>query len=78
MSTATASLVSDFTEQIGETAGCVWRVLHDHGPQSMTRLSKLVDAPQPLVHAAVGWLAREDKLEFETEGRTRVVSLREV
>lgn len=63
-------------EQIGEVAGLVWHVLAERDGQSLTALKKAVDAPSDLVLAAVGWLAREGKLEFVTSGRTMSVSLR--
>lgn len=62
-------------EQIGETAGHVWRVLSESGPLSLTKLTKEVDAPKDLVMQALGWLAREDKIVIEEDGRTKVVSL---
>jgi len=62
-------------EQIGETAGQIWRVLNEEGPLSLTKLTKEVDAPKDLVMQALGWLAREDKIAIEEEGRTKVVSL---
>jgi len=51
-------------------------VLADHGGQSLTALKKSIDAPAELVVAAVGWLAREGKLDFATSGRSVKVSLR--
>jgi len=63
-------------DQIGETAGAVWHVLAEHGGQRLTALKKSIDAPAELVVAAVGWLAREGKLDFATSGRSVKVSLR--
>jgi hypothetical protein len=63
-------------EMIGNTAGEVWRVLSERGGQTLAGLKKSVDAPDDQVMLAVGWLAREEKLEFETNGRTVTVSLR--
>ena len=65
-------------ELIGETAGDIWRVLHERGSQTLAGIKKSVDASEELALLAVGWLSREDKLEFETNGRTISVSLREV
>jgi hypothetical protein len=72
MATATISCV----EQIGETAGIVWKHLDAHGPQKMTQLVKSVDAPRDTLMQALGWLAREDKICIDEDGRARVVSLR--
>jgi hypothetical protein len=42
---------------------------------SVSRLVKEIDAPRDIVMQALGWLAREDKIDIE-DGRSRVVSLR--
>jgi hypothetical protein len=63
------------SEAIGHTAGEVWKVLDDRGQQTVAGLKKAVDAPDELVLAALGWLAREDKLAFAANGRSISVSL---
>jgi hypothetical protein len=63
--------------QIGETAGTIWQVLNAKGPLTIAKLVKEIDAPRDVVMQALGWLAREDKVNIEEEARTRVVSLRE-
>ena len=75
MSTDESTPVS-CVEQIGQTAGLVWRVLNDQGPQSLAKLVKAVDAPRDMVLQAVGWLAREDKVGIEDTKRGRMISLR--
>jgi hypothetical protein len=64
-------------ELIGQTAGKVWKVLSDRGEQTLTGVKKAIDGPDDVTMAAVGWLARENKLTFETNGRTITVSLRD-
>lgn len=71
---ATATLDS-CTGQIGETAGEVWRILDDNGSLSLAQLTKRIDAQRDVVMQAVGWLAREDKIEIEETGRGRFVAL---
>ncbi len=66
----------DGIAQIGQTAGLVWKALADGGPMSMAKLVKAVGEPRDTVMQALGWLAREDKLAMEDEGRSRIVSLR--
>ena len=61
--------------QIGVTAGVVWETLQDEGAMSLPQLVKQIDAPRDVVMQAVGWLAREDKILIEEEGRKRIVSL---
>lgn len=62
-------------DHIGATAGEVWHLLADGGPLTPATLKKRVDAPGDVVMAAVGWLAREGKLSFSSNGRTTKVSL---
>jgi hypothetical protein len=50
--------------EIGHVAGEVWAALQKDGELTLVALKKAVKAPPDLVVAAIGWLAREDKLEF--------------
>lgn len=61
---------------IGETAGKIWQALAANNGQTLAALKKATDASDDHVVAAVGWLAREDKLAFESSGRTIKVTLR--
>jgi hypothetical protein len=63
-------------EQIGEAAGLVWQALSRNGRLSFTKLFKEVDAPRDLILQAIGWLAREDKVEIEEQARGKTISLR--
>jgi hypothetical protein len=63
-------------ENIGETAGLVWRTLSTTGPLSIAKLVKAAGQPRDTVMQALGWLARDDKIDIEEDGRTRIVSLR--
>jgi hypothetical protein len=62
---------------IGDVAGTVWRVLSENGPLSLAKLVKAVDEPRDTVMQALGWLAREGKVDIDDEGRNRMVSLQE-
>ncbi len=61
---------------IGETAGVVWGILSKKGPLTMAKLVKAVGEPRDTTMLALGWLAREDKIDIVEDGRSRVVSLR--
>jgi hypothetical protein len=61
---------------IGDVAGEVWGLLAKSDGQTLTAIKKSIDAPADLVVAAVGWLAREDKLAFTTSGRTVKLALK--
>lgn len=62
--------------QIGETAGRIWHTLREHQELSLSRIPKLVGEREPLVYQALGWLAREDKVEYRTERNRTLVSIR--
>jgi hypothetical protein len=64
------------TTEIGHVAGDVWGLLVRDGSLTVAAIKKSIDAPPDLVLAAIGWLAREDKLEFSTQARSVKVSLR--
>ncbi len=63
-------------KQVGETAGRVWMLLHEKGPQSLNALKKQVKAPADIVLMSLGWLAREDKLAVEQKGRVQLLRLK--
>jgi hypothetical protein len=63
-------------EQIGHVAGQLWQLLDKRGAQNLAAVKKAINAPSELTLAAIGWLAREDKLEFSNSGRTLKISLR--
>jgi hypothetical protein len=62
--------------QVGGAAGEVWRLLHHGGPQTLAQLKKKLDGNSELLGFAVGWLAREDKLEILQEKRSIVLKLK--
>ena len=57
----------DIIAEIGETAGEVWRLLDSSGPLTLAHVKKKLHRPSELLSFAVGWLAREDKLEITYE-----------
>ena len=71
-----STVVASGVDQIGEAAGLVWQALQNEGPLSLAKLVKSVDQPRDLVMQAIGWLAREDKLEIDENARGKAISLR--
>lgn len=63
-------------EAIGTAAGAVWGALAGNGWQSLAALKKAVDAPTDVTLMAVGWLAREGKLDYAASGKSVKVALR--
>ncbi len=49
---------------IGEKAGIVWNCLHENGPLSAREISKRTGLSKEETWAALGWLAREGKVEI--------------
>ncbi len=62
--------------EVGETAGVVWNLLNQDGPQTLAELKKKLDGNAELMNFAVGWLAREDKVEITEDRKTFQVRLR--
>ncbi|HLA84443.1 MAG TPA: winged helix-turn-helix domain-containing protein [Thermoguttaceae bacterium] len=65
-----------FVEEIGETAGLIWHTLDQSGPMSLAKLVKKLGKARDLIMQALGWLAREGKIEIREENRSRVIAIR--
>jgi hypothetical protein len=62
--------------QVGETAGKIWQLLSDEGPQTFAQLKKKLNGSGEIVSFAVGWLAREEKVNITSDKKLVKVSLR--
>ena len=62
--------------QIGETAGEVWKLLSSEGPQSAAQLKKKLNPKGEVLNMALGWLAREDKIELLNDKKSLRVQLK--
>ncbi len=72
----TSAPSNSWMERVGETAGVIWKALDANGPMTVAKVVKAAAQPRDTVMLALGWLAREDKIQIEDDGRKRVVSLR--
>lgn len=63
-------------EQVGVTAGEVWHQLSADGPQTLTQLKKKLNGKGDMVNFALGWLAREDKVDIFAEKKNFRVQLK--
>lgn len=61
---------------VGETAGKIWRSLSADGPQTVSQLKKKVNGSSDLVSYALGWLAREDKIDIVQDKKNVLVQLK--
>ena len=77
MTTSTApEILSHQVESIGMVAGLVWEYLDQKGPVTLSKLAREINAPRDLVMQGVGWLAREEKIEFHPGDKSKRISLR--
>jgi len=67
----------EMKDQVGDTAGKIWHVLNDLGPQTLAQIKKKVNGSGELVDFALGWLAREDKIDITLEKKSFKVTLKE-
>ncbi len=61
---------------IGEAAGSSWRYLEQHGETTLSELKQGTKLSDQLLLMALGWLARENKLNFVHDRRSLKVSLK--
>lgn len=61
-------------EKIGLNAGVVWNALCN-GPQEIKSLKKATKLTEKDLYAALGWLAREEKISFSEIEKDLVISL---
>ena len=62
-------------DKVIEAAGKTWRFLGQNGETSVGALSKSMQEKPEVIMQAVGWLAREDKINYSVKNRRTFVSL---
>lgn len=62
-------------EKVIETAGKAWRFLGQNGQVNVAQLAKSLKEKDEVVFQALGWLAREDKIDYTVKNRRTFVSL---
>ena len=60
---------------ISESAGKVWQVLSTNGGNPLDTLPQKSNLPTEQAYLALGWLARENKINFAPKGRYTHVEL---
>ena len=63
-------------QEIGAIAGAVWEALNGKEGVTLPVLRKQIDCKNPMFDWAIGWLAREDKIEITRVKRSYQVRLR--
>lgn len=62
-------------EQIGQTAGAIWDALNGVDKMAISQLPKAIKQREAITYQALGWLAREDKVTYESRGNKTYVQL---
>ena len=58
---------------IGENAGTLWQLLNeDNRKWELTEIKEATGFDDMELASAIGWLAREDKIQFETGGKAYI------
>lgn len=60
----------DIRFELLETARRVQHLLSDDGPQTLVEIQNHLKVKSQLVNFAVGWLAREDRIEISSDKRS--------
>lgn len=56
---------TNLTSKIGEDAGEIWKTLHTLEEVDISSIAKLARIEEKDAYSAVGWLAREDKIQVK-------------
>jgi Winged helix-turn-helix domain (DUF2582) len=64
------------TYEIGEGAGRIWEFVKEHAALTMDQINKHVKLDTGTFFMSVGWLAREDNLAFDGEGKKAKLSVK--
>ena len=62
-------------EKIGANAGLVWEYLNNSGEQDVKDLKKACKLTDKDLYAALGWLAREEKIFLKENGKDVAIGL---
>ncbi|MEK7450081.1 MAG: winged helix-turn-helix domain-containing protein [Planctomycetota bacterium] len=63
--------------QIGNDAGKIWQTLAKDGPMSLKQLERVLSFTPAEAHLAMGWLARENKVNLLAKGKNIYADLTE-
>lgn len=62
-------------EKIGITAGIIWKTLKSKEEVNVLQLPRILKEKSDIVYQALGWLARENKINYSTKNKKIFVSL---
>ncbi|HEC89019.1 MAG: hypothetical protein DRN12_04785 [Thermoplasmata archaeon] len=56
---------TNLTEEVGTVAGRIWKILDIWGEADIETIRKLAGSRDEEIYAAIGWLAREGKIQVD-------------
>jgi len=56
---------TNLTFEIGGDAGVIWNVLNNNGELDTNHISRLIQKDERNIFSALGWLARENKIQLQ-------------
>lgn len=62
-------------EKVIATAGKIWKVLQEKDEINISQLPKIVKENSEITYQAIGWLAREDKINYQLKNGKIFISL---
>ena len=65
-------------DKIGETAGRIWKVMQKKGEVNVAQLPKMLNEKSAIIYQGLGWLAREDKIDYQIKGAKTFASLSDI
>lgn len=60
----------------GDTAGRIWRLLAERGRLSIRKIGELTSLNEATIYLGLGWLARENKIDFHKRSGMLYVELK--
>ena len=66
----------DMDEKIGNIAGLIWKYLIDNGQSTTIKIKSALEISNSMMYLALGWLAREGKVDVVEIQNTIKVSLK--
>lgn len=68
--------VLDMQQEIINAAGLIYNYLAEKGEVSMSKMKKDLDLSGNFTEMGLGWLSREDKIQYNQKARSISISLR--
>lgn len=62
--------------EVGQFAGTVWQLLSERKNMSIRKIGEMTNYAESRIFLALGWLAREDKIQFRDQSGILYVELK--